>query len=289
MKNAEYKICSWDVGIKNLAYCIINKKNKKYTIEKWNIINLVESNDSAIKKCCVDNCKTKPKLTCVIYDKLYLYCGRHKKRYTGLDVSWKDIYIERTKNKNKCSYNDKCKSSAYYFCKNKDHSYLCSSHKTSYLKKIDKLAKLTKIPKKKCKSLSTNTLCTTLYKKLDELPELLKLNEILIENQPSFMNPVAKSIASFMFGYFIMKKVNVRYISPSNKLKVNEDRTLEVLNRTVAKEQKYKLTKKLAIKYTKILLKDDKKWIDYLDKYSKKDDLCDAYLQGYHYLEYRLK
>ena len=35
------KILSWDVGIKNLAYCIIIKKDNNFTIDKWGIINLV--------------------------------------------------------------------------------------------------------------------------------------------------------------------------------------------------------------------------------------------------------
>src|SRR5438477_356165 len=38
------KICSWDVGIKNLAYCIIEKKeNSKLNIIKWDTIDLIDS------------------------------------------------------------------------------------------------------------------------------------------------------------------------------------------------------------------------------------------------------
>ena len=36
------KICSWDVGIKHLAYCIINVKNDGFKIEKWENIDLTE-------------------------------------------------------------------------------------------------------------------------------------------------------------------------------------------------------------------------------------------------------
>ena len=34
------KILSIDVGMKNLAYCIVNCVNKKWDIEQWDIINL---------------------------------------------------------------------------------------------------------------------------------------------------------------------------------------------------------------------------------------------------------
>ena len=39
------KILSWDVGIINLSYCIINynEENKEKNIENWGIINLIES------------------------------------------------------------------------------------------------------------------------------------------------------------------------------------------------------------------------------------------------------
>ena len=76
---------------------------------------------------------------------------------------------------------------------------------------------------------------------------------------------------------------NVRFINPSNKLKVNKDKTIKVLQKT-ADGQKYKMTKKLGIEYTKIILQNEKKWLTYLDTYKKKDDLCDALLQGYYYM-----
>ena len=37
----KFTICSWDVGIKNLAYCVIEKTNVIKIVD-WNIINLVE-------------------------------------------------------------------------------------------------------------------------------------------------------------------------------------------------------------------------------------------------------
>ena len=39
------KLLSFDVGIKNLAYCIIEYKNDKLDIIDWNIINLCKKNN----------------------------------------------------------------------------------------------------------------------------------------------------------------------------------------------------------------------------------------------------
>lgn len=46
----ETKILSFDVGIKNLAYCLMTKKHDSVTIQDWNIINLVEDRDL----CCYE-------------------------------------------------------------------------------------------------------------------------------------------------------------------------------------------------------------------------------------------
>ncbi len=43
------RILSWDVGIKHLAYCIINSENEKFTIEKWRNIDLT---DVDTHRCC---------------------------------------------------------------------------------------------------------------------------------------------------------------------------------------------------------------------------------------------
>lgn len=68
------EIISFDVGIKNLAYCYVNITDKKLNIKSWNIINLLEE-----KKCFYDKCKKKP--TYCTKDKIkqkYYMCDKHK-------------------------------------------------------------------------------------------------------------------------------------------------------------------------------------------------------------------
>tara|TARA_B110000208_G_scaffold51501_1_gene67660 strand:- start:18655 stop:19380 length:726 start_codon:yes stop_codon:yes gene_type:complete len=47
------KILSFDVGIKNLAYCIIDINKEKHTILEWKIINCAEEILNSRRKCCV--------------------------------------------------------------------------------------------------------------------------------------------------------------------------------------------------------------------------------------------
>ena len=80
------KIVSIDVGIKNLAYCILETDSQLlYKIHAWGIIDLVENE---IIPCSQLNSKGLPcTVKASIYDitngdKVY-YCGRHKKRATN--------------------------------------------------------------------------------------------------------------------------------------------------------------------------------------------------------------
>ena len=130
-------------------------------------------------------------------------------------------------------------------------------------------------------------------KPIENLDFLLDVDGVLIENQPGFKNPRMKSIASTVYDYFLIRglidktknsKIKfVKYISPSNKLKIDSNKTIKTLG-NAGEDKKYKITKSLGIEYTKILINNDKFFYDFLEKEKKKDDLCDSYLQGVYYL-----
>ena len=69
-------VISFDVGIVNLAYCIMKLDNEKVIVYDWNIIKLVDGNPKAI---CCDHTKTGKKCTKKAYythEKKY-YCKVH--------------------------------------------------------------------------------------------------------------------------------------------------------------------------------------------------------------------
>nr|QBK88360.1 MAG: uncharacterized protein LCMiAC01_00240 [Mimivirus LCMiAC01] len=302
------KICSWDVGIKNLAYCIIHKTGNKYEIKRWDIINLVKDDDKRCggltKKKTV--CGKRAKYSGVMNNVVKYYCKTHCKQYKPQKDGWETKLMTPIdkKGEHECAYllpkkQQECGKKAHFLDNSIDNMYYCNAHRKIVIKKIEKKNELKKFKRKKCTSKDTLILGEKMYTELDKIKELLDVDEVLIENQPSLINPVMKTIASLLFGYFIMRgnvdrkngnKINVKWVSPCTKLKVNDDNTLELVkhvkNVKNAKNasEKYKMTKQLSIKYTKILLKNDKKWLDHLETYVKKDDLSDSFLFSYYTL-----
>jgi hypothetical protein len=161
---------------------------------------------------------------------------------------------------------------------------------------------------KKVKSLACNKkpigdICRNLINMLeDEYSFLSDVDEVIIENQPVNINGTTvgtmKSVACFLMTYFAMKGKNngiiknIKFISPSNKLSIDKEQTNEKLEEGNNKKEVYDLTKELGIEYTCLILDhyklvDEKKiWDKYEDK---QDDLCDAFLQGFHYLFFKEK
>lgn len=291
------KIVSWDVGIKNLAYCVfeyyikdIDDKKEidrdengcvKFTIKDWDIVNLIESENPY--KCLI--CGKKGKFI----GNNEIYCGIHKNKY--VNIFDESCILKKLDKPEICIKSGK---KAYYSIKHKnDEMFLSSSFKNSMLKRIKKSYELQKIPKSKSAN-KTNVmeLCESMATKLDKIESLKNVDEVVIENQPSLKNPMMKTVASFLASYFVIRgKVDsnkidlVKFMSPSNKLKINKDKTAEVINKNI--DAKYKLTKQLGIEYTNILLEGNE-WLNHLSKYKKKDDLCDALLQGYYFVNHKL-
>lgn len=293
-------IVSWDVGIKNLAYCIIKDTNGKFEILKWDLVDLRDTDEL---KCCetkkikkeVVKCDAKARFCIEINGEKIGYCGMHKKRYQGLEVDWKDKCFVKGKFDIQCYYEGKKKCVKNSTYKYKDSEYYCSAHYKSVVNRIEREHTIKKYKRKSCMSQTVFSLGERLCSKLDKIKDLLMVDEILIENQPTLKNPTMKTVSTFLFNYFVVRGVvdrektkstisNIKFMSPSNKLKVNENQTMEVMNKNKDPEKKYKLTKELAIKYTKILIKDMPDKLKHLESYKKKDDLCDAFLQGYYYM-----
>ena len=231
------KILSWDVGIYNLCYCILEKNNESIKIIGWDIVNLVD--------------------------------------------------------------NEKMKK-------------------------------------------NRNLLFENIPRKLNEIPQLLDVDLVVIENQPSLKNPQMKSIQMILYSYFlILGKVIgnettksyidvIDFCSASNKLKVYDGPKIDLNNLKVKKNSKlienqsiqdstidlktdnndyidetedeketiekktvkkttkttlkYAHKKKLAIEHAKYFLeKYNQEYLDFFNSHKKKDDLSDSYLQGIYY------
>lgn len=315
-------VCSWDVGITHLAYCVINRRDddeNPYEILEWENINLMKDDDIRNLKCACHNkkgnvCGKKAKYiikNIVDYmhfkkDTYFGYCEIHKEFSREIESLNNDFLKEfdLPDNKGSCEHiikgrKDTCDKSSKYLT----HcgKYYCAPHYSTYSKNLQKeyiVMPLNKSRLRITKS-STKILQENLINILDEKKHLLQVDEVIIENQPALKNPTMKTIASTIFNYFLIRGIidkdindskvqNLQFICPSNKLKIDNDNTVKMLSKT-SDGKKYKITKELGIKYCKRLLKNEPEKLAYLEKFKKKDDLCDAFLQGVYYLDFYKK
>ena len=345
-------ICSFDVGINNLAYCVLKKENEHIEILMWDNINI--SGNKTIT--CVGHLKNGnkcPHKACfirTINSNIRGYCGTHKnldepirEDYDSTLLTSKDI------SKACCSYtnaktNSVCSKKANF--NYRDHRY-CKCHFDSVFNSIQKIGSLEKVKKSTITS-SPYEICSNMYNKFVEIDGITDVDEVLVENQPGFKNPRIKSVAGYIFSYFTFASKlpnsrikNVIFKSAGKKLQdmplenkktkdqVQKEAEVEIVNTndsdivtvpvtgpvlvtdpslvidpslvtnpvpvpvpvpTAASiankkaQNKYVQNKKHAIDYTQKLLETTPKWLNFLSEHKKKDDLSDAFLQGYYYL-----
>lgn len=245
-----YNICSWDIGIKNLAFCILHVHNKEWRIEKWDIVNLVEENNTMCEATVGKTSKMCDKKATLcgkdINKKEHYFCGSHKSKYVPYPDSdknkWEQEFVKQlSKTNDKTCI--KCNKKAHYEILNENY---CTVHKNAIIKKITNDTKLVKIKDHGCYESSPQELAENLYKKLDEIIELIHVDHVRIENQPSIVNPIMKTISVLLFSYFVMNKYKsklktVKFIAPSSKLKLEENETNELFNRVKTDNQIYAL------------------------------------------------
>ncbi|MEM0354144.1 MAG: hypothetical protein QXW79_01045 [Thermoplasmata archaeon] len=306
-------IISWDVGVVHLAYCVLKfnpggTKKSRIEILDWDKINLMERET---KNVCMGKLKSKNgKITlCRRSASYHLNIGEENIGFCRVHFNQSKNYwsVEDTKNlfeqtnvNSPCSYLRKdgtnCNKKSKFLFKN-TNQYYCSAHyKIMFNKKVKEFSPQP-IKKRVVKRYPTIELQLTLIRELDSLMEhfsKLGVTEVIIENQPSIKNPKMKAIASTLFDYFMIRGYVdrmcsielVRFVCPGNKLKFDKNGRFDLILNSRGTGKKYRLTKKLGVLYTKMLLKKEPEQLAYLDLFRKQDDLCDSYLQGRYYLEF---
>lgn len=310
------KVLSFDVGIKNLAACIIewsDSENIKtnLNIHYWDIINLVQSKKELdeISYCCLyQGCSAKPKTFIEFNDAKYCFCTKHLSKKDELITDIIKPYLEDNWIQNKNLICSKCintnstntetttKTRKTFYSNTDLNLVLCNKHyKLTVEKACNATKKVCSFKNKKVKDMSTNDLKLQLIKCLDErMSEILPNADIvLIENQPTFKNPTMKAISDTLYTWFMIRGIvdgvknnstikEVKFISPSNKLKEFDTKIIIEADET----KKYKITKKLSVDNTKIILTSYNlnKWLERILSFDKKDDLADSFLQGWYVL-----
>lgn len=248
------KYISFDVGIKNLAYILLDVPNETFdnssSIIEWNILNIEE------KPICM-KCKKNAMYT--IFENYF--CGRHAKSSS---------YIMETirYSSNISSLKEVCKKYKLdvSICKvKKDYIHLL---KQNQLKKIKADCSLHPMVKH---SASLNRQLNDILKVCDGSPD-----KIIIENQmTSKMRVIQGMLVQLFIGKGLHEK-NVICITANKKLHMIQSKTT------------YKERKELSKEITYKILEENQKiedWNKFVKMSSKKDDLADCFLQCIAYIE----
>ena len=301
------KVISFDIGIKNMAYCVLSSTDnydKPIIIHDWNVLSMVEENNSITYPC---NCsipgknKKTPSKLCGKKSKYQkneqYFCEKHAKKNTQWIIPTKQHSLSYIKKQ-----------------KVQDIITLCNTHMllihhdVKTLKK-DKLVEILMefyqqrcyepiIASKKINANDVDLICIgkSIKRLFNQLPDIDSITHVLIENQISPIANRMKTIQGMLAQYFIMKSdnIHIEFVSSSHKLRQFKDisgiipiqNTITPVDKTV-KNPNYKSHKNDGILYTnQILCKNDdfNKWSSAMNT-PKKDDLADAFLQGLWYFK----
>jgi len=291
------KTISFDVGIKNMAYCIFDCSSG-IDILDWEVLNLNEENIVVKETCnatvnsrkqsnkiCGKNAKYRKENNC--------YCETHAKSSKYL-LPIKENQFSHIK---KQKVDDVLKwGNQHFLFLDKD----TKRSKTIMLNEVQAYLEQTcldKITYKKTKNASQVDLVVVgkaMKHLLDKVSILPEVTHIIIENQISPIANRMKTIQGMLAQYFIMRNDNctIEFISSANKLKQfphinNHSPKKNNPTGAVIQNPHYKEHKKDSIYYcSRIIELNFQNWSNALQK-DKQDDLADAFLQGLWYFKNR--
>lgn len=182
---------------------------------------------------------------------------------------------------------------------------LCILKKTDKIEIIDWRIITLADTKKEFKCI--DDICLRIYNEMDIIIGFLKENDIniinyvLIENQPSNLNGIMKTIQHIIYNYYSLLKhwdgivENVILVNASLKLKTHD--FLPIIDKDIDdkknsknfKRSKYILNKKLSIEICENYIKNNQRLMDIFSKNKKKDDLSDSCLQAVSYIRANIK
>jgi len=315
------RLISFDIGIKNMAYCIIelNQENATFAIRDWGILNLMDIVETDMSCTCnKTTSKKKPNIIGSICAKKakyqkggICYCEKHAKESgyilplakfspTSLNKMKVADLIKTCNTYSIIKFDQDSRPPVKRIMVEKMTNYFSEKCLEPIIAKTAKTADHTDLI----------TLGRNMKIRLDNVLQngiLGNLTHVIMENQISPIATRMKTIQGMLAQYFIQaelpdKTYTIEFISSSNKLKflekgshlyspVLENVVVEPATNDASVTQKstYQLNKKSGIYYTRLILDKNQEikslWETTLSSCKKKDDLADCFLQGLWYMK----
>ena len=302
-----WKVLSFDVGIKNLAYCLFEKTATKWSIADWKVIDLRGGAEpKAETPLCGFVGRTKKSVPGKI-------CGKHAK-YTKRD----GFFCEKH-----------ARLHPEYKIPSKEHSatalrklkiaevsslyrdLISPAETPAPLKSVmvDQLVayyasrsfdSLPSSPTKSAKEVDLVSIGRAIKRELDAMAGHFRgLRYVLIENQISPIASRMKTVQGMLTQYFIMRStpeqfIDIRFISSANKLSDKPKRTPGATpgetpegESEASTPSSYRANKRAGVEYCEAYLQANPEWREWEKelKTPKKDDLADSFLQGIWFLK----
>lgn len=256
---------AFDIGIANLAYCIIDHEGK---IKRWDVINLTDKVEEPV---CVgktkkgDQCGKRAKFVCKNVDQAY--CLTHSKK-VGCEEKLYPVSYPPICQHAKCSakirhhYKDNC---FFGWC-GTHIKQKCVGDKEDYVEYVKPLgaAQLAK---------DIDLLTDRLFARLDTMDFLLDVDHVGLENQPCLKQPLMKSIQIALYSY-----LKIRGAVDKGENGIKSFKMINATQKCKKKGKTYAQRKKDSIEECRAVLEaDQEEWLPFFDKHKKKDDLADSY------------
>jgi len=292
------KIISFDVGIKNMAFCIfsVGTEPTNYTIVDWDVLNLSEREHSQgpteIPLCQnITTTATKKKITEKKCTKTAKYkttsdtepcflCEKHAKESTKYILPNMKFSSTKLKSMNLEELNKLLEKYSLNICTTKKSAV---ENLEPY---ISKNTLTTLVKKKSATSIDLVTIGKHMMEQLDVNRHIAPdITHVIIENQISPIANRMKTIQGMLAQYFIMRVpgCQIEFVSSANKLK-----SFLTKEKTSENAGEYKQHKRDSVHYTSQVLQQNPRihcWQSVFDASKKKDDLADAFLQGLWFIQ----
>ena len=292
------RLISYDIGIKNLAYCLLEYENNKLTILDWNVLSLLQKEvpNEQCSQMIPGKTKKLPACKCTKVAKFsknfplstgnsqqQFFCERHAKKCEFIVPTKK--HSRTHLKKLKVPELEQLAKSIFLF----DENFVKQ-------KKDEIIDKIAKFYEKKClepivQEKKENAGDADLILIGKRMKQLLNENEftktithVLIENQISPFATRMKTLQGMLTQYYIdhLENVDITFVSSVHKLKQFQGSTNKSEEKTTYKDHKVS-----GVTFCSQILEKNtgfSNWIPKLDT-KKKDDLADCFLQGLWYFK----